>query len=106
MTQNDTPAVLGLSERLGPLPERAGILSGCTSTPPFVHWVADGFTADQMRAYAAQEADELRASIQQALRLAECSGGPNHMPEIVSVLRLALGPNVRAKPALPAQEQR
>lgn len=43
---------------------------------------------------AVQEADELRASIRQALGFAECSGGPNQMPNVVETLRRALGPNV------------
>ena len=42
----------------------------------------------------AVEADELRASIRQALDFAECSGGPNQMPSVVETLRRALGPNV------------
>lgn len=43
---------------------------------------------------AAQEADELRASIRHALGVAECSGGPNQMPNVVETLRMALGPTV------------
>lgn len=43
---------------------------------------------------ARTDVSALREAVQQALRLAECSGGPNTMPEVVATLRLALGPNV------------
>jgi len=50
--------------------------------------------AESRELKAAQETDELRASIRQALGFAECSGGPNQMPNVVETLRRALGPNV------------
>ena len=52
--------------------------------------------AESRELKAAQETDELRASIRQALGFAECSGGPNQMPNVVETLRRALGPNVEA----------
>lgn len=53
--------------------------------------------ADTRELKAAQETDELRASIRQALGFAECSGGPNQMPNVVETLRRALGPNAKIR---------
>lgn len=110
MTTETTPAVLGLSEGLGVTRFAPSVVvDGRTVQPEGWVWVLGFALAGVPWAVETASTNEFRERCRaglKAMRDREAESEITHLERRIAVLKAGLTPNVRAKPALPAQEQK